>query len=126
MPSSRTPKAGEVWLTNCDPQVGREQAGRRPALILSHDRFNAARNGLVFLAPMTGTDRGLPIHYRIEAGVGGLSKTSYVLCDQAKSTSELRLLQYMGEVPAEVLLEVRRITGRFIDADKVYRQGQSR
>lgn len=114
------PKAGEIWNVNFDPRVGREQGGIRPALVISNDAFNAIRNDLIFVVPLTGTDRGITSHVRIEAGVGGLTKTSFALCEQAKSQSVDRFIDRRGSVPPEVLLTVRRIVGRFIDAHRVY------
>lgn len=123
MPSTpRIPLAAEIWYVDFDPQVGREQAGIRPALVLSNDRFNRALNGLIIAAPITGTDRGVPVHLRVEAGMGGLTKTSFILCDQTSAFSENRFLRYRGEVTAEILLAARQITGRFIDAHLIYRQ----
>jgi len=117
----RTPQAGEVWYVDFDPQVGREQAGIRPALVLSNGRFNRALNGLIIAAPITGTDRGVPVHLRVEAGTGGLTKTSFILCDQTGAFSDQRFLRYRGEVDAEVLLTARQIAGRFIDAHLIHR-----
>lgn len=121
MPGRVEPKAGEIWNVNFDPRVGHEQGGVRPALVISNDAFNAIRNGLVFVVPLTGTDRGITSHVRIEAGVGGLTKPSFALCEQAKSQSVDRFIDRRGSVPADVLLTVRRIVGRFIDAHRIYR-----
>ena len=121
MPGRVEPKAGEIWNVNFDPRVGHEQGGVRPVLVISNDAFNAIRNGLVFVVPLTGTDRGITSHVRIEAGVGGLTKPSFALCEQAKSQSVDRFIDRRGSVPADVLLTVRRIVGRFIDAHRIYR-----
>ncbi len=51
------PRRGEVWLTGFDPIEGHGQAGRRPALVLSVDGFNASPAGLVTVLPVTGTLR---------------------------------------------------------------------
>lgn len=120
MPGTVEPSAGEIWNVNFDPRVGREQGGIRPALVISNNAFNAIRNGLIFVVPLTGTDRGITSHIRIEAGVGGLTKVSFALCEQAKSQSIDRFIDRRGIVPAEVLLAARRIAGRFIDAHLIY------
>jgi len=86
---------------------------------------NDARNGLIIAAPITGTDRGIPVHLRVEAGTGGLTKTSFILCDQTGAFSQDRFLRYRGEVIAEILLAAQQITGRFIDAHLIYRQRAS-
>lgn len=120
MPGTPEPRAGEIWNVNFDPRVGREQGGIRPALVISNDAFNAIRNGLIFVVPLTGTDRGITSHVRIEAGTGGLTKTSFALCEQAKSQSIDRCIDRRGSVPLETLQTVRRIAGRFIDAHRIY------
>lgn len=121
MPSTLVPGAGEIWYVDFDPQVGREQAGIRPALVFSNDEFNVLRNGLIMVVPITGTDWGVTSHVRVEANVGGLTKTSFILCEQAGAQSIDRFLRFSGVVPAETLLTVRRIVGRFFDADLIYR-----
>ena len=54
-----TPARGEVWNVDLDPVRGREQAGRRPALVISVDLFNRGPSGLVVLLPITSRYRGL-------------------------------------------------------------------
>ena len=45
------PLRGEIWLATLDPTVGREQAGTRPALIISDDLFNQSHAELVVVLP---------------------------------------------------------------------------
>ena len=59
----RSPQRGEVWLIDFDPIRGHEQAGRRPALILSVDVFNASPADLA--VPSTKTLRAIPTHVRM-------------------------------------------------------------
>lgn len=47
----RTPSAGEIWLVNLNPLVGREQQGKRPVLIVSDKVFN--KLGLCVICPIT-------------------------------------------------------------------------
>lgn len=103
------PKAGEVWYVNFDPQVGREQGGIRPALVISSDYFNLAPNGLHYLVPITSRDRNLRYHIRVDPPEGGLPRPSVIMCDQAKSQSVMRLLERRGEVTAETLERVQRM-----------------
>ncbi len=51
------PEAGDLIWLDFDPQVGHEQAGRRPALVLSSVRFNA-RTSLAFVCPVTSKIKG--------------------------------------------------------------------
>ena len=115
MPSTPEPRAGEVWDVNFNPQVGREQAGIRPALVISTDQFNEVRNELYIVAPITGTDRGLAYHVRVSPPEGGLAKPSVIMCEQEKSQSRERFLRRRGRVSDEILRQVQRIVGTLID-----------
>ena len=69
-----------VWLT-FDPQAGREQAGRRPALILSPRRYNE-KSSLALACPITNRAKGYPFEVPLP---NGLQITGVVLADQVKS-----------------------------------------
>ncbi len=122
MPSMHEPRAGDVWDVLFDPQVG-FQRGLRPALVLSNDEFNALRNKLHIVVPITGSDRGLPFHVRIEAPAAGLSKTSFIMCDQETSQSIDRFVRKGGQVSSDVLRQAQKIVGRFIDAHRIFGDG---
>lgn len=109
------PKAGEIWNINFDPQVGREQAGIRPALVISHDRFNRVPNGLHIVVPITGTNRGLAYHVPVTAPEGGLTKDSQIMCEQEKSQSVDRFLDRRGIVSNQTLRRVQSIVAALID-----------
>lgn len=97
------PDAGDiVWLL-FDPQAGHEQAGHRPALVLSPARYNA-RAGLMLCCPMTTQIKGYPFEVLI-AG----AKPSAVLADQVKSVDwRARKATRKGKVTATELSQVRR------------------
>ena len=99
----RTPAAGDiVWLT-FDPQVGREQAGRRPALVLSPVSYNR-KSGLAIVCPITSRLKGYPFEVQIPSG---LPITGAVLADHVKSLDwRERRAERVGRVPPEVLAEV--------------------
>ncbi len=109
------PRAGEVWNINFNPQVGREQAGIRPALVISHDRFNLLPNGLHIVVPITGTDRGLAYHIPVSPPEGGLIKTSFIMCDQEKSQSIDRFIDRRGAVNDATLHRVQDVVAALID-----------
>jgi mRNA interferase MazF len=121
VPIMREPKAGEVWYVDFDPQVGREQRGIRPALVISNDTFNVVRNGLHIVVPITSRDRGLAYHVKIEPPQGGLTKTSLAMCEQERSQSIDRFRRLQGTVTAETLHSVQRIVAELIDAYQLYR-----
>jgi mRNA interferase MazF len=93
-----TPRRGEVWLVDLDPTRGREQAGRRPALVLSVDDFNLGPARLVIVAPVTGRRRAIPAHVHVEPPEGGLRQPSAVLCDGVRSISTDRLITRWGSL----------------------------
>ena len=87
------PVRGEIWLADFDPTRGHEQAGRRPALIISDDRFNRGRAGLVFAIPLTTRERGLPTHVPILPSEGGVRAPSFIKCEDLRSISLDRLVE---------------------------------
>ena len=97
------PKRGEVWWVVLDPTRGREQAGRRPALVLSADILNASAAGIVSILPITSRDRGIRSHVAIEPPEGGLAVPSWILCEQVRTISRERLLGRIGVVTARTL-----------------------
>lgn len=98
------PSRGEVWSARLSPTVGREQAGDRPVLIISTDGFNHGPASLIFVLPLTRTNRGVPLHVPLEPPEGGLKTTSYVLCDALRSVSKERLRgQAWGRVSPQAL-----------------------
>jgi mRNA interferase MazF len=94
------PAFGEIWDVDLDPVQGREQAGRRPALIVSVDRFNEGPAGLVVVLPITRTDRQVRWHVRVQPPEGGLTAVSFVMCEAVRSISTVRLLKKRGRVGA--------------------------
>lgn len=86
------PERGEVWWVNLEPVKGHEQGGAtRPAVVVSADAFNQGPAGLVIIAPVTRTERGIPLHVRINPPEGGLSHVSFAMCEQVRCVSLQRL-----------------------------------
>lgn len=101
--SDYVPERGDaVWIT-LDPRAGHEQAGRRPALVLSPSAYNG-RVGLALLCPITGQAKGYPFEVSIPEG---LSVTGVVLADQVKSLDwRVRKASRIGSLPSEVVERV--------------------
>jgi len=75
------PERGDaIWIT-LDPQAGHEQAGRRPAVVLSPKAYNG-KVGLSILCPITNQIKGYPFEVRIPPG---LPIKGVVLADQVKN-----------------------------------------
>jgi mRNA interferase MazF len=87
-----------VWLVDLDPVRGHEQGRKRPALVVSTDRYNRGPARLVVVAPITTTDRGVPLHVAVSPPEGGLRERSYVMCDAVRSISKERLIRSWGDV----------------------------
>lgn len=100
------PSRGEIWLVDLDPTRGHEQAGFRPALIVSVDLFNHGPSGLAVVIPLTSRDKGIPFHVTIDPPEGGVSQTSFVKCEDVRSMSRERLSRRLGLVSEETLSEV--------------------
>lgn len=108
-------RPGDVWGIVFDPMRGHEQGGRRPALVISNDRFNRVRNGLCIAVPITRTDRGIRVQIPILPPEGGLSSPSVIMCDQVRSLSVTRLKKRRGMVDRQILERVQETVGMLID-----------
>lgn len=98
------PEAGDIIWLQFDPQAGREQAGRRPALVLSPRRYNEIAR-LCVLCPITNTVRGWNFETLLP---DACSTTGAVLSDQVKSLSwEQRRAAFIERAPDAVLIDVR-------------------
>ena len=97
------PDAGDVVWLEFDPQAGHEQAGRRPALVVSPASYNG-KSGLMVCCPMTTQIKAYP--FEVMAPSKGIS--SVVLSDQVKSLDwKVRRAKKKDRVAAEVLVHVR-------------------
>jgi mRNA interferase MazF len=102
-PESYVPKRGDVVWVSLDPQAGHEQAGRRPALVLSPVAYNG-RVGLAILCPITSQVKGYPFEVLIP---DGLAARGAILADQVKSLDwRARDAELMCSLPAETVAEV--------------------
>ncbi len=97
------PERGDaVWIT-LDPQAGHEQAGRRPALVLSPSAYNG-RVGLALLCPITTQVKGYPFEVPLPAG---LPVAGVVGADQVKSLDwRARKATRIAAVPKEIVTQI--------------------
>jgi mRNA interferase MazF len=102
MPPRYVPEAGDIVWLEFNPQAGHEQAGHRPALVLSPAAYNG-KTGLMLCCPMTTQAKGYPFEVEI-AG----KRPSVVLADQVKSLDwVVRKAVRKGRASANELSEVR-------------------
>ena len=106
-----TPDAGDVVWLAFSPQAGHEQAGHRPALVLSPASYND-KVGLIVCCPMTSRIKGYPFEVIVSH-----KPPSAVLADQVKSLDwRARRAVSKGRVPRTVLDEVRAKLSALIGA----------
>ncbi|MBC7673134.1 MAG: endoribonuclease MazF [Polaromonas sp.] len=102
-PAAYVPDRGDaIWL-EFNPEAGHEQAGRRPALVLSPKAYNQ-KTGLALVCPIASQVKGYPFEVSIPAGlkVGGV-----VLADQLKSVDwGARRAAFIDTVPPAVVTKV--------------------
>jgi mRNA interferase MazF len=97
------PQRGDVIWVTLSPQAGHEQAGRRPAVVLSPQAYNG-RVGLALLCPITSQVRGYPFEVGIPAG---LPIAGAALSDQVKSLDwRVRMAERICALPPATILEI--------------------
>ncbi len=98
------PNRGDLVWIDFDPQAGREQAGRRPAIVLSPRAYHQLTE-YVIVCPITSTVKGYPFEVILP---DGLPISGAVLADQVKSLDwTVRKPKYKGRASAAVLADVR-------------------
>jgi mRNA interferase MazF len=97
------PNSGDIVRITFNPQAGHEQAGRRPALVLSPAAYNG-KVGLAILCPITSQIKGYPFEVLIP---DGLIISGAILSDQVKSLDwKARQAEFVCKVPASTMNEV--------------------
>lgn len=102
----RTPVRGEIWTVDLNPTRGREQAGRRPCLVISDDIYNQGPAGKHIVIPVTSRDKRIPYHLGVTPPEGGLRLASYLMCDDIRSVSRDRFEERMGAVSSQTLRSI--------------------
>ncbi|HEY3170596.1 MAG TPA: type II toxin-antitoxin system PemK/MazF family toxin [Thermoanaerobaculia bacterium] len=96
---------GDVYWAELDPVKGREQAGRRPVLVLSHEVFND-RSGTVIATAVTGEPQRAAFPLTVELASARLPKPSWVRVSQIRTLSIEGLTKRIGHVLPEELQRV--------------------
>jgi mRNA interferase MazF len=99
-------RQGEVWFVDLDPTRGREQAGRRPALVVSVDQLGTGPSELAIVVPLTRTARPNPLYVAIEPPEGGVRDVSYAMPEMVRAVSRQRLVERWGVVRDATLEQV--------------------
>ena len=91
---------GEIRWADLNPVRGREQAGRRPILVLSHDVFNE-RSGTVIAMAMTSQEPRAGFPLTLESRADGLAKRSWITISQVRTLSVDRVGQRLARASEE-------------------------
>ena len=110
-PHNYIPQCGDVVRISLNPQAGHEQAGRRPAVVLSPRSYNG-KTGLAILCPVTSHIKGYPFEVILPAG---LPIAGAILSDQVKSLDwRARNAELVCTLPDEIVSEIIQKLGALL------------
>ena len=96
-------KQGDIIKLNFNPQAGHEQAGYRPALVVSNNFFNK-KTGLAILCPITSKQKNFPLHIPLDERT---QTQGFILCEHIKSLDiETRGYKVIERVPNDILEQI--------------------
>jgi len=106
------PNQGDIIILNFDPQLGHEQKGRRPGIIVSNCEFHQ-RTNMVMVCPITNTISGFPTHIALDERT---VTTGEIMCEQVKCFDiNARNVAYKEYVPDDILDEAIDLICSFIE-----------
>ena len=96
-------KQGDIIKINFNPQLGHEQAGYRPALVVSNNTFNANAK-LAILCPITTSDNKFPLHIPLDERT---QTKGFILCEHVKTVDlNARHYTFVEKIPIDILRQV--------------------
>ena len=96
------PNRGDIVWLDFDSHIGYEQAGRRPAFVISSLKYNQ-RSNLALVCPITSKSKG----WKFEVSLSDTKTTGFILADQLKSMDwKARKVEFVESVPDSVVEEV--------------------
>jgi len=103
---------GDIIRLNFNPQMGTEQKGSRPAIVVSNDKFHKISRKRAWVCPITRTDKLYPVHVCLDKRT---DTRGVVLCDQIKTVDlEARGFEFIEVAPDDVLRDVLDIVADFM------------
>lgn len=109
---SYTPEQGDIITLEFDPQMGHEQKGRRPAIVVSNNTFNNFTK-MAMVCPVTNTNRGFPLHVPLDERT---STTGVIMCEQVKTLDICaRNAEFKEKAPQDIIEEAVDILYGFIE-----------
>ncbi|MDR0905994.1 MAG: type II toxin-antitoxin system PemK/MazF family toxin [Oscillospiraceae bacterium] len=105
-------KQGDIIKVSFDPKIGHEQAGYRPACIISND-FAIGKTSVVLVCPITNTDNGFPTHIPLDART---ETTGFVLCEHVRAIDlSNRSHRFVERLPEDILQRVVDVVSSLIE-----------
>ena len=108
---------GQIVWVNLSPVIGSEQAGHRPAVVVSSTDYLASIPNVVIVVPITTRDRGLPNHVRLQGDLHLPGEASFAMTEQPRTIDRRRTTRDGGHVDVEPLREARSWLGDFLDLE---------
>lgn len=98
---------GDIIKVSFNPQKGHEQAGYRPAVVISNDFFNQKTN-LAIVCPITNTNNNFPLHIPLDSR---LTTTGVVLCEHIRTLDlNSRPHVFIEKLPIDLLRKIVDVT----------------
>lgn len=104
---------GQVWSVTLDPTVANEQAGTRPCVVVSADRFNSLPIRHAIIVPLTTRQRDLPHHVAV-IDDGGLDRPSWAMCEAVRALSTRRFQRLIGIASSDTVDAIARRLGLWL------------
>lgn len=109
-------KQGDIVKLDFAPQAGHEQAGYRPAVVISNDFFNEKTN-LAIVCPITNTNRRFPLHIPLDDRT---KTTGIILCEHLKSLDlNARPYRVVEQLPQDLLEQVLAVVFSQIESPRI-------
>ena len=118
-------RQGEIYWLHFGPAEGSAPAGRRPALVVQHDRFNRSAIATTVVAAVTSNLRlsAMPGNVRLRRGEAGLPRASVVNVSQIRTIDQARLGERVGALGAAQMRDVLKGLALLFGTDEVARDG---
>jgi mRNA interferase MazF len=97
-------RQGDIIKIDFDPQIGHEQAGYRPALVISNDYAISRHQNVIYVCPITNTNKPYPTHVPLD---NRTETTGVVLCEHGKALDLInRECIFVEKCPKDILIGV--------------------
>ncbi|HHY05236.1 MAG TPA: type II toxin-antitoxin system PemK/MazF family toxin [Thermoanaerobacterales bacterium] len=106
------PEQGDIVYLEFDPQVGHEQKGKRPALVVSNNTYNKFTK-MAIVCPITNANRNFPLHIKLNERT---KTTGVIMCEQIKALDiYARNVSFNEKAPKDIVEEVIDILIGFVE-----------